>query len=119
MTVGYTCKVLIKPYFENDLWKRLIMYSIVIIWKGENRMPQSERAEIIRKILSWLATHEHGATTQALYTYTQWEICEGGATTNTMKKYIEDLNKGLLIEYKPPFWKITNAGKMWLERHGI
>jgi hypothetical protein len=87
--------------------------------KGENDMPQSERAEIVRKILTWLATQENGATTQAIHAYTQWEICEGGATTNTIKKYLEDLSKAQLIEYKHPFWRITNAGKSWLERHGI
>ena len=86
---------------------------------GENELPQSERAEIIKKILKWLATQENGATSQAFHAYTQWEICEGGATANTIRKYIEDLNRALLIEYEHPFWKITNAGKIWLERHSI
>ncbi len=80
-------------------------------------MPQSERTEIIKKLLGWLKALENGATTQGLYTYTQWEICEGGAVTNTIRKYVEDLSKAMLIEYKPPYWKITNAGREWLERH--
>lgn len=82
-------------------------------------MPQSERSEIIKKLLKWLASLETGATNQGIYAYVQWEICEGGATTNTIRKYIEDLSKNHLIEYKAPFWKITNAGKQWLERHSI
>ena len=82
-------------------------------------MPQSERAEILKKILRWLATQEKGATIQAILQYTKWEICEGGATDNAIKKYVEDLDKASWIEYKHPFWKITEAGKMWLERHNI
>ncbi len=82
-------------------------------------MPQSERAEIVRKLLNWLITQPNGATAQALHAYTQWEICEGGATTNTIKKYVDDLGKAMLIEYRHPFWKITEAGKAWLERHSI
>lgn len=82
-------------------------------------MPQSERADTIRKILIWIAAQENGATLPAIRTYTQWEICEGGATTNTIKKYIEDLHRGLLIEYKHPYWVITEQGKVWLEMHAI
>jgi predicted transcriptional regulator len=82
-------------------------------------MPQSERAEILKKMLRWLLTKENGATVQAILIYTKWEITEGGATDNAIKKYIEDLKKALLIEYKQPFWKITKAGKNWLERHNI
>jgi hypothetical protein len=62
---------------------------------------------------------EKGATTAAILKYAKWEITEGGATDNTIKKYIEDLEGACLIEYKHPFWKITNNGKKWLERHNI
>ncbi|MCW4044843.1 MAG: hypothetical protein NWE94_04930 [Candidatus Bathyarchaeota archaeon] len=82
-------------------------------------MPQSERSDILKKLLKWLSTKEDGATVQAILQQTKWEITEGGATDNTIKKYIEDLQRASLIEYKHPFWKVTNAGKQWLERHSI
>jgi predicted transcriptional regulator len=82
-------------------------------------MPQSERAEILKKLLRWLVTQENGATVQAILQFTKWEITEGGATDNTVKKYIEDLERAGLIEYEQPFWKITPAGKHWLEKHSI
>ena len=82
-------------------------------------MPQSERSEIMKKLLKWLVLKENGATVQAIVHYVKWEIAEGGATKNTAKKYIEDLDEAALIEYKYPFWKVTNAGKKWLERHII
>jgi hypothetical protein len=82
-------------------------------------MPQSERAEIIKKLVKWLASQENGATVQAIVHYVKWEITEGGATDNAIKKYIEDLDKAAIIEYKHPFWKVTKYGKKWLERHSI
>jgi hypothetical protein len=82
-------------------------------------MPQSERSDILKKILSWLLSQENGATLKALLTYTKWEITEGGATDNAIKKYIEDLQKATLVEYNHPFWKITQAGKQWLEKYNI
>ena len=82
-------------------------------------MPQSERAEIMKKLLKWLASKNEGATNQAIHHYVQWEICEGGATNNSIKKYVEDLVKNNLIEWNAPFYRVTNAGKSWLERHSI
>jgi hypothetical protein len=80
-------------------------------------MPQSERATILKKMVKWLSTQENGATVQAILQYTKWEITEGGATDSTIKNYIEDLDKASIIEYTHPFWKVTNYGKTWLERH--
>jgi hypothetical protein len=82
-------------------------------------MPQSERSEILKKLLKWLTVQEKGATVQAILQYTKWEITEGGATDNAIKKYVADLEKALLIEYEHPFWKVTAAGKQWLEKHSI
>lgn len=82
-------------------------------------MPQSERSEIIKKLMRWLVTQEKGASVQAIVHHVKWEITEGGATDNSIKKYIADLAKASLIEYKHPFWKVTKAGKFWLERHSI
>ena len=82
-------------------------------------MPQSERAEIIKKLVKWLASHENGQTVQAILHYVKWEITEGGATDNAIKKYIDDLSRAVIIEYKHPFWKVTNYGKKWQEKHCI
>jgi len=82
-------------------------------------MPQSERANVLKEIMRWLATQEKGATLQALSHHIKWEITEGGATDTTIKKYIQDLSNALLIEYQHPYWLVTNKGKMWLERHCI
>jgi hypothetical protein len=82
-------------------------------------LPQSERPEIMKKLLNWLDVQDRGVTTQGILHYVKWEITEGGATDNSIRKYIEDLQKAALIEYKHPFWKVTPAGKMWLERHSI
>ena len=82
-------------------------------------MPQSDRARIMKKLVSWLLSQEKGATVQAIRHHVKWEIAEGGATDNAIKKYIEDLNQALHIEYKHPFWKVTNAGRLWLERSGL
>jgi hypothetical protein len=82
-------------------------------------VPQSERAAVLREILRWLASQEKGATLQALSHQIKWEITEGGATDTTIKKYIQDLSSAKLIEYEAPFWRVTNNGKMWLERHCI
>ena len=82
-------------------------------------MPQSERAEIIKKLMRWLVLQANGAPVQAILQYVKWEITEGGATDNAIKKYIVDLDRASHIEYKHPFWIVTNAGKLWLERHSI
>ena len=83
------------------------------------KLPQSERSEILKQMLKWLSSQEKGATLQALISYTKWEITEGGATDNTIKKYIQDLSRAMKIEYNQPFWKITEAGKEWMERYSI
>jgi hypothetical protein len=80
-------------------------------------MPQSERANVLKEIVRWLITQEKGATIQALRTHIKWEITEGGATDTTIKKYIQDLSDAKVIEFQAPFWRVTNNGEMWLDRH--
>lgn len=82
-------------------------------------LPQSERAGVLKEMVKWIASQENGATVQAILQYTKWEITEGGATDNTIKKYIQDLGHAAIIEYEHPLWKITKFGKTWLERHII
>lgn len=82
-------------------------------------LPQSERAEIIKKILKWMNVQDRGVTVQAFQYYVKWEITEGGASDKSIKKYLEDLHQAGLIENKHPFWKISQLGKEWLERHSL
>jgi hypothetical protein len=82
-------------------------------------MPQSERANVLKEIVRWLVAQEKGATLQDLRIHIKWEITAGGATDTTIKKYIEDLDDAKLIEYEAPFWRVTNNGKMWVERHAL
>jgi hypothetical protein len=82
-------------------------------------MPQSERSDTIKQLLRWLASQKNGATVQAMVQYVKWEITEGGATDNSARKYIEDLDRAKLIEYIHPFWKVTRAGMDWLARYSI
>ena len=80
-------------------------------------MPQSERANNIKKLLQWISESEEGRTVQACLAYVINEITELGATEPTARKYLEALGKANLITYKQPFWSITKAGRDWLERH--
>jgi predicted transcriptional regulator len=82
-------------------------------------LPQTERAEILKKILLWMNSTEKGVTVQAFHFHVKWEITEGGASDKTIKKYLEDLHHAGLIENKHPFWRITQLGKEWLERHTL
>ena len=87
--------------------------------KEEKPLPQSERAEIIKKILKYISSQERGVTVAAFQFHVKWEITEGGASDRSIKKYLEDLRQAGLIEYKHPFWKISQLGKEWLERHSL
>ncbi len=87
--------------------------------KERTNLPQPERAATIKKILKWLNIKEKGVTVQAFHFHVKWEITEGGASDKTIKKYLEDLHQAGLIENKHPFWKISQLGKEWLERHII
>ena len=81
-------------------------------------MPQSERSNNLKKIVAWLLTEEK-ATTSKIIHHIKWEITEGGATDNTCKKYIKDLDKAGIIRYNHPYWTITEYGKKWLDKHGV
>ena len=82
-------------------------------------MPQSERSKTLREMLKWLSSQERGAPVQAIHAQVRNEITQLGATAKTIQNYIEDLDTAGFIEYNHPFWKVTKAGKDWLERHSI
>lgn len=83
-------------------------------------MPQSERSKNLKEIVKWLASLEREkATVPAIFKHVKWEITEGGATNSTIRKYIEDLAQGGIIEYQHPFWKVTKFGRTWIDRHSL
>ncbi len=84
-------------------------------------MPQSERSAIIKEMLKWLSQFKKGQTLAAIVTYTKCEITELGATNATIKKYVQDLHHARFIECSRdnPFWKVTDYGNAWLERHTV
>ena len=81
-------------------------------------MPQQERSRNLIELLKWLSLKHSGATTAAMIAYTRNEITQLGATYKTIQNYIEALERAGFIEYKHPFWRITKAGKKFLERTG-
>jgi predicted transcriptional regulator len=81
-------------------------------------LPQAERSHNQVEMLKYLRTQENGATAAALKAYTRNEITLLGATDKTIENYIDNLKNAGLIEYTHPFWKITKAGLIFLERLG-
>lgn len=81
-------------------------------------MPQQERSKNQIEMLKWLKTQQNGATMAALKAYTRNEITQLGATDKTIENYVETLKAAGFIEYKHPFWGITNSGIEFLERIG-
>jgi hypothetical protein len=54
----------------------------------------------------------------AIKAYTRNEITQLGATDKTIENYIDALKTAGFMEYKHPFWFITNSGNAFLERRG-
>ena len=81
-------------------------------------MPQQERSRNLLRMLKWLSTQQQGATTGALKAYTRNEITQLGATDKTIENYIDALKTANFTEYTHPYWKITKAGRDFLQRHG-
>jgi predicted transcriptional regulator len=84
-------------------------------------MPQPEREKNIAEMLQWLQDVQNEATLSQLISYVKMEVTRMGGTERTIRSYIEDCHKYGLIEFKgnPPRWRITNAGRKWLEKYGV
>jgi len=83
-------------------------------------MPQAERTHNIIKLLKWFRDVQATATRGQVIAYTKMEITSMGATERTAISYLEDCGHYGLIETMrdhPGRFKISNAGKKWLERH--
>jgi len=82
--------------------------------------PQSERSKNIRELLKWIGeAKSKGKTAGGCVAYVMHEVTEMGATEKTCKSYLRTLDKAAFITYDHPYWKISPAGKKWLERHQI
>ena len=81
-------------------------------------MPQSERSQIIKAFLKWIEakTKKGGALLSECIKHIQVEITEMGAEEKRCKKYVKDCQKAGLICTDGMKFKITDAGKNWLQR---
>jgi hypothetical protein len=81
-------------------------------------MPQSERSEIIKEFLKWLGakTKQNGATRQECVRHIQVEITAMGAEEKRCEKYLRDCERAGLIYVGGLKFKLTDAGKNWLQR---
>jgi len=82
-------------------------------------MPQAERTQNIIKLLVWLRDVQESATRAQVISYIKVEVTSMGATERTAISYLEDCGHYGLIEESPGGrkFKISNAGRKWLEGH--
>jgi hypothetical protein len=83
-------------------------------------MPQAERTQNIVKLLRWLRdVQKEGATRSQIVSYIKVEVTAMGATERTAVSYLEDCGHYGLIETLGSHgrFKLSTAGKKWLEVH--
>jgi hypothetical protein len=82
-------------------------------------MPQAERTQNIVKFLRWLRDVQETATRAQIVSYIKVEVTSMGATERTAVSYLEDCGHYGLIESAGSHgkFKISAAGKKWLEAH--
>ena len=82
-------------------------------------MPQSERSQIIKQMLMWIdakTKKDGGVSLGAIIRHTEREITDLGATSRTVKSYLQTLVRHRLVEIKGLKYLSTQTGKNWLER---
>jgi len=81
-------------------------------------MPQAERTQNIIKFLVWLRDVQKSATRSQIISSIKVEVTSMGATERTAISYLQDCGHyGLLEVGADRRFKISGAGKKWLERH--
>jgi hypothetical protein len=82
-------------------------------------MPQAERTQNIIKLLRWLRDVQESASRSQIISYIKVEVTAMGATERTAVSYLEDCGHYGLIETLGSHgrFKISAAGKKWLEGH--
>lgn len=82
-------------------------------------MPQSERSQIIKAILSWLYARnkQHKAPRLAeAIRYIESEITDMGASPKTVRRYLERLAVHGMVSIEGGKVICTQTGKNWLEK---
>lgn len=79
-------------------------------------MPQSERASVIKAMLGWLNEQPRGVLVGDLIRYVEMEITDMGASTRTIRSYIERCQRQGLIYTDGLRLKCSEACKNWLKR---
>ena len=82
-------------------------------------MPQSERSQIIKEMLMWIAAKtklDGGVPRAELIRFVQLEITDLGAATKTVEKYLKTLLHHKLVDVKGNKYLCTQTGKNWLEK---
>jgi len=82
-------------------------------------VPQSERSQIIKEMLMWIAARTiatGGVARGELIRFVQLEITDLGAATRTVEKYLKDLLRHKLVAIKGSKFYCTQTGKNWLEK---
>jgi len=83
------------------------------------KMPQSERSQIIKEMLMWIAAKTKkngGATLSAVIRHTESEITDLGATRRTVHSYLATLVRHHLVAQRGLKFYCTQTGKNWLEK---
>jgi len=78
-------------------------------------MPQSERSQVIKRMLEWLIEHPRGVRISDLIQHVELEITDMGASTRTIKGYIDRCRRQKLLEIKGSKLVCTDKCKNWLE----
>lgn len=87
--------------------------------QGERELPQSERSQIIKEMLMWIAAKtrlDGGVSRMELIRFVQLEITSLGAATRTVEKYLDDLVRHKLVAIRGHKFFCTQTGKNWLEK---
>jgi len=82
-------------------------------------LPQAERTQNIIKFLVWLRDVQKYATRSQIISYIKVEVTSMGATERTAVSYLQDCGHYGLVEIDSDGrrFKISGAGKKWLEGH--
>lgn len=79
-------------------------------------MPQSERSQVIKRMLMWLNDQPKGAMIGALIRHVELEITDMGGSTRTIRSYIERCRSQGLIKAEGTRLICTHKCKNWLQK---
>ena len=80
-------------------------------------MPQSERSQVIKRMLTWLNEQPQGATIGKLLRHVELEITGMGGSTRTIRSYVDRCRQQGLIRADGIKLICTEKCKRWLAKH--